>query len=252
METAEAQFNLCLNEHTQAGEGVHLKVFKMTQRHCSHSLLGCGRAECLEAVRSKAVSDPHTLTPIIGHILARRYLEGCSCSKEVELFNFQSRIELLRSKMKSLLLCCLLATLLPCILSATLQVNSDGGDKLSVWLKSRLRREICMPDSLEDSGEFQQQNEDTDSVTHRHSGQSDRVKRGCNLLTCSVHDLAHRLNQLRERTNNAPPAKISPHGYGRRRRRSLPQLPAAETGGQGHVKLNRFQPQRSGSPQKRT
>ncbi|KAL7878704.1 hypothetical protein AOLI_G00096780 [Acnodon oligacanthus] len=141
--------------------------------------------------------------------------------------------------MKNLLLCCLLATLLPCVLSATLQVNSDGGDKLSVWLKSRLRREICMPDSLEDSGEFQQQNEDTDSVTHRHSGQSERVKRGCNLLTCSVHDLAHRLNQLRERTNNAPPAKISPHGYGRRRRRSLPQLSAAEMGGQGHVKLNR-------------
>ncbi|XP_017551166.1 pro-adrenomedullin [Pygocentrus nattereri] len=154
--------------------------------------------------------------------------------------------------MKSLLLCCLLATLLPYVLSATLQVNSDGGDKLSVWLKSRLRRELCMPDSLEDSGEFQQQNQDTDSVTHRHSGQSERVKRGCNLLTCSVHDLAHRLNQLRERTNNAPPAKISPHGYGRRRRRSLPQLSAAETGGQGHVKLNRFQPQRSGSPQKRT
>uniref|UniRef100_A0A3B4E4U6 Calcitonin peptide-like domain-containing protein n=2 Tax=Pygocentrus nattereri TaxID=42514 RepID=A0A3B4E4U6_PYGNA len=195
---------------------------------------------------------PYREVDVIWEIPVSLDLSSISVKSEVELFNFQSRIELLRSKMKSLLLCCLLATLLPYVLSATLQVNSDGGDKLSVWLKSRLRRELCMPDSLEDSGEFQQQNQDTDSVTHRHSGQSERVKRGCNLLTCSVHDLAHRLNQLRERTNNAPPAKISPHGYGRRRRRSLPQLSAAETGGQGHVKLNRFQPQRSGSPQKRT
>ncbi|XP_036440971.1 pro-adrenomedullin isoform X2 [Colossoma macropomum] len=196
---------------------------------------------------------PYREVDVIWEIPVSLDLSSVFVKSEVELFNSQSRIELLRSmsKMKSVFLCCLLATLLPCALSATLQVNSDGGDKLSVWLQSRLRRELCVPDSLEDSGEFQQQNEDTDSVTHRHS-QSERVKRGCNLLTCSVHDLAHRLNQLRERTNNAPPDKISPHGYGRRRRRSLPQLSAAETGGQGRVKLNRFRPQRRGSPQKWT
>ncbi|KAI4901662.1 hypothetical protein NFI96_012835, partial [Prochilodus magdalenae] len=70
--------------------------------------------------------------------------------------------------MKKALLCSLLVTLLPWALSANLQLNSDGGNKLSVWLQSRLRRELCAPDSLEDSGEFQQQNEDTGSPTLKH------------------------------------------------------------------------------------
>ncbi|XP_062381263.1 adrenomedullin a [Sardina pilchardus] len=44
---------------------------------------------------------------------------------------------------------------------------------------------------------------------------------GCSLGTCTVHDLAHRLNQLNNRLKitQAPLDKISPQGYGRRRRR---------------------------------
>ncbi|XP_076148925.1 adrenomedullin a [Alosa pseudoharengus] len=43
---------------------------------------------------------------------------------------------------------------------------------------------------------------------------------GCSLGTCTVHDLAHRLNQLNNRLKitQAPLDKISPQGYGRRRR----------------------------------
>lgn len=46
---------------------------------------------------------------------------------------------------------------------------------------------------------------------------------GCSLGTCMVHDLAHRLHQLNNklRIGSAPIDKISPQGYGRRRR-SLP------------------------------
>ncbi|XP_072551538.1 pro-adrenomedullin [Salminus brasiliensis] len=155
--------------------------------------------------------------------------------------------------LQNVLLCCLLASLLPSTLSATLP--SDGGDKLSMWLSSRLRRELCVPDSLEDSAELlpqQQQDRDTHSLTHKHSGQSGRVKRGCNLLTCSMHDVAHRISQLRERTNSAPPEKIGSNGYGRRRRRSLPQRSAELARRQGRAKPAWLQPQRRAPPQKRT
>lgn len=47
---------------------------------------------------------------------------------------------------------------------------------------------------------------------------------GCSLGTCTVHDLAHRLHQLNNKlkVSNAPIDKISPLGYGRRRR-SVPE-----------------------------
>lgn len=47
---------------------------------------------------------------------------------------------------------------------------------------------------------------------------------GCSLGTCTVHVLAHRVHDLNNRLKigNAPPEKISPLGYGRRRR-SVPE-----------------------------
>ncbi|KAG9352381.1 hypothetical protein JZ751_020794, partial [Albula glossodonta] len=46
---------------------------------------------------------------------------------------------------------------------------------------------------------------------------------GCSFLpTCTVHNLAHRIHQFSNKIDNAPPDKISPIGYGRRRR-SLPE-----------------------------
>lgn len=47
---------------------------------------------------------------------------------------------------------------------------------------------------------------------------------GCRFGTCSVQKLAHQIYQLTDKDKDgvAPRNKISPQGYGRRRRRSLP------------------------------
>lgn len=64
------------------------------------------------------------------------------------------------------------------------------------------------------------------SVRTRRSKNSVNQSRrsGCSLGTCTVHDLAHRLHQLNNKlkVSSAPIDKISPLGYGRRRR-SVPE-----------------------------
>ncbi len=60
--------------------------------------------------------------------------------------------------------------------------------------------------------------------TKRSKNSANQSRRqGCSLGTCTVHDLAHRLHQLNNKLKigSAPVDKISPQGYGRRRR-SLP------------------------------
>ena len=42
---------------------------------------------------------------------------------------------------------------------------------------------------------------------------------GCNLVTCAVHELAHRLHGINKQKAEAPQHKIGANGYGRRRRR---------------------------------
>lgn len=66
---------------------------------------------------------------------------------------------------------------------------------------------------------------DTNVRTRRSKTSGNQSRRqGCSLGTCTVHDLAHRLHQLsnKYKIGNAPVEKISPQGYGRRRR-SLPE-----------------------------
>ncbi|KAM6172104.1 pro-adrenomedullin [Erethizon dorsatum] len=48
---------------------------------------------------------------------------------------------------------------------------------------------------------------------------------GCRFGTCTVQKLAHQIYQLTDKDKDdvAPRSKISPQGYGRRRRRSLPE-----------------------------
>lgn len=61
--------------------------------------------------------------------------------------------------------------------------------------------------------------------TKRSKNSANQSRRqGCSLGTCTVHDLAHRLHQLNNKykIGSAPVDKISPQGYGRRRR-SLPE-----------------------------
>ncbi|EHB08034.1 ADM [Heterocephalus glaber] len=48
---------------------------------------------------------------------------------------------------------------------------------------------------------------------------------GCRFGTCTVQKLAHQIYKFTDKDKDgfAPQSKISPHGYGRRRRRSLPE-----------------------------
>ncbi|XP_053478236.1 uncharacterized protein admb [Ictalurus furcatus] len=146
---------------------------------------------------------------------------------------------------QSILFWCLLAAFVPCVISATLPPNSDGEKKLNAELQ---KKDPCMHNSsLEDSVE----NRDTGPPISQNSDQpSGRMKRGCNLLTCSIHDLAYRISHLSNKTNNAPPRKISPCGYGRRRRRSLLRRSTAPAHREGHLNLSMLQAQRHDSPQK--
>lgn len=60
--------------------------------------------------------------------------------------------------------------------------------------------------------------------TKRSRKSANSRRQGCSLGTCTVHDLAHRLHELgnKLKIGTAPIDKISPQGYGRRRR-SLPE-----------------------------
>ncbi|XP_040844889.1 pro-adrenomedullin [Ochotona curzoniae] len=54
---------------------------------------------------------------------------------------------------------------------------------------------------------------------------------GCRFGTCTVQNLAHQIYQFtdKDKDDTAPRNKISPQGYGRRRRRSLPQAGSGRT-----------------------
>ncbi|KAK2100744.1 hypothetical protein P7K49_022092 [Saguinus oedipus] len=54
---------------------------------------------------------------------------------------------------------------------------------------------------------------------------------GCRFGTCTVQKLAHQIYQFtdKDKDNVAPRSKISPQGYGRRRRRSLPEAGRGRT-----------------------
>ncbi|XP_057702794.1 adrenomedullin a isoform X2 [Corythoichthys intestinalis] len=126
---------------------------------------------------------------------------------------------------QAFLYCCLVATAAHCV---ELEVNPKLKKRLSIWLGSRLRRDLSS-ESV-NAEHFVRQDDSRESVLPHSSTETNvRTKRsknstnqsrrqGCSLGTCSVHDLAHRLQLYNNKLNTAPPVKISPHGYGRRRR----------------------------------
>lgn len=77
----------------------------------------------------------------------------------------------------------------------------------------------------------------TQSVAHirvkryRQSMNQGSRNSGCRFGTCTVQKLAHQIYQFTDKDKDgvAPRSKISPHGYGRRRRRSLPEILLART-----------------------
>ncbi|XP_034382209.1 adrenomedullin a [Cyclopterus lumpus] len=135
---------------------------------------------------------------------------------------------------QSFLSCCLLATVAHCV---ELEVNPELKKRRSIWLGSRLRRDLdsVSVEKTAESEYFVRPEDVRDTlVPHSSTDINVRTKRsknsgsqsrrqGCSLGTCTVHDLAHRLHQLNNKLKigSAPVDKISPQGYGRRRR-SLP------------------------------
>lgn len=77
----------------------------------------------------------------------------------------------------------------------------------------------------------------TQSVTHirvkryRQSMNQGSRSSGCRFGTCTVQKLAHKIYQFTDKDKDgfAPRNKISPQGYGRRRRRSLSEVLRART-----------------------
>ncbi|XP_068597451.1 adrenomedullin a [Brachionichthys hirsutus] len=139
----------------------------------------------------------------------------------------------MRLTIQSFLYCCLLARVAHCVeLDVTPELRKN------IWLGSRLRRDLARAsvDKTEESEDFVRPEDIRDALLpHSSTSNNVRTKRskhsnnqsrrqGCSLGTCTVHDLAHRLHQLNNKLKigSAPVDKISPQGYGRRRR-SLPE-----------------------------
>ncbi|KAK3561829.1 hypothetical protein QTP86_017060, partial [Hemibagrus guttatus] len=144
-------------------------------------------------------------------------------------------------KMKAIVLsfyfyCCLLLTVTPSVDSAKLNLSQVF--KKSIGLQ-RTKRDLSSLSALREAqpGQFVRPDDVKDTLLpHSSTGFGVRTKRsknsvnqsrrsGCSLGTCTVHDLAHRLHQLNNKlkVSSAPIDKISPLGYGRRRR-SVPEM----------------------------
>lgn len=140
--------------------------------------------------------------------------------------------------------------------TARLDASSQFRKKWNKWALSHGKREVQVlssyPTGLADEKTVptqtlvQLQDQESTSRTPQTSTQSVahiRVKRyrqsmnqgsrnsGCRFGTCTVQKLAHQIYQFTDKDKDgvAPRSKISPHGYGRRRRRSLPEILLART-----------------------
>ncbi|XP_006873066.1 PREDICTED: ADM [Chrysochloris asiatica] len=136
--------------------------------------------------------------------------------------------------------------------TARLDVASEFRKKWNKWALSRGKRDLWVsrsyPTSLSDvkAGTTQTLIQPQEMKGASRSPQTSnpeasriRVKRyrqtmnnfqgmrgfGCRFGTCTVQKLAHQIYQFtdKEKDDVAPRNKISPQGYGRRRRRSLPE-----------------------------
>ncbi|EDM17863.1 adrenomedullin, isoform CRA_a [Rattus norvegicus] len=139
--------------------------------------------------------------------------------------------------------------------TARLDTSSQFRKKWNKWALSRGKRELqassSYPTGLVDEKTVPTQtlglqDKQSTSSTPQASTQSTahiRVKRyrqsmnqgsrstGCRFGTCTMQKLAHQIYQFTDKDKDgmAPRNKISPQGYGRRRRRSLPEVLRART-----------------------
>ncbi|XP_066494533.1 pro-adrenomedullin isoform X2 [Tiliqua scincoides] len=141
--------------------------------------------------------------------------------------------------------------------AAKLDVASDFKRKWTKWALSRARRDVKLPaatllagqgaeanarplvrpqDVKDEPGVAQPSREDAHirvkryrASSYAHLSPSGHV--GCRFGTCTMHKLAHQIYRLtdKDKDGSAPVNKISPQGYGRRRR-SLREAPSALEG----------------------
>uniref|UniRef100_A0ABI7YF66 Pro-adrenomedullin n=7 Tax=Felidae TaxID=9681 RepID=A0ABI7YF66_FELCA len=136
--------------------------------------------------------------------------------------------------------------------TARLDVASEFRKKWNKWALSRGKRELRVSSSYPTGLTYVKAGptqtlirpQDVKVATHNPQASSPdaarvRVKRyrqsmnnfqglrsfGCRFGTCTVQKLAHQIYQFTDKDKDgvAPRSKISPQGYGRRRRRSLPE-----------------------------
>ncbi|XP_069890904.1 pro-adrenomedullin [Dipodomys merriami] len=143
--------------------------------------------------------------------------------------------------------------------AARLDVSSEFRKKWNKWALSRGKRELRVSSSYS-TGLADTQAASVQTFSAPQDGKDDarspqasrpdaartRVKRyrqsmnsnsqglrsfGCRFGTCTVQKLAHQIYQFTDKDKDgvAPRNKISPQGYGRRRRRSLPEARRSRT-----------------------
>ncbi|KAE8296744.1 ADM Adrenomedullin [Larimichthys crocea] len=139
----------------------------------------------------------------------------------------------MRLTLHTVICCCVFTTVLPLVKGATGELNTSLKKRFKVWLQSRMKRDLdnSLGTSSEQCSDIhvgpqQDGSSITDSppssfglnVRSRRSTSS--KSSGCALVTCIYHDLVHRLHQVNSEVEKptAPEIKISPKGYGRKRR----------------------------------
>ncbi|XP_063052327.1 pro-adrenomedullin [Engraulis encrasicolus] len=151
-----------------------------------------------------------------------------------------------------------LATLARCSRGSQPELSAETRKRLSVWMQSLVRRDIQRRLVEREEGSVQENRSSKPLPAHlRFKRMLNSKPSGCNLVTCSVHELAHRLHIInKNKADLAPQSKISEHGYGRRRRRSLEQLftslsssssSSSSTSQRSRAQLSRLRTRRSSS-----
>uniref|UniRef100_UPI003AAD2E11 pro-adrenomedullin isoform X1 n=1 Tax=Centroberyx gerrardi TaxID=166262 RepID=UPI003AAD2E11 len=148
----------------------------------------------------------------------------------------------MRLALQTVICCCVFTTVLPMVKGATgdfnssLKKSSAVCGRFRVWLQSRMKRDLrsglataAEQDPETHVGPQQKGGAETLAppsnfglnIRSKRSTVTSAKKAGCVLVTCTFHDLVHRLYQFNDsgKEASAPEDKIRSTGYGRRRRR---------------------------------
>lgn len=134
-------------------------------------------------------------------------------------------------------MCCALSTLLALgTVLAGLQLQLRWREQVpgpsgSAWLRSQVVGSKALVDEVPFLLRSTQSTAHIRVKRYRQSMNQGSRSTGCRFGTCTMQKLAHQIYQLtgKDKDGMAPRNKISPQGYGRRRRRSLPEVLRART-----------------------